>query len=184
MAQAAPAPAAATTTTNTTTTPTVSGSSAIVAPAPRLDVWTAYPAPTKAYSSAQLIILNNLVQRLSGAINQLTNSKYNFQKLRDASFVFDPSEFADAGTKYLMLFFGKVYKFLLNNGVAFPTQPINPKQLSTIIATLSNATELANLAEVNPTGPVANQSAGNTNLYQTIRNTLQALQPTVAVAPR
>src|SRR5271156_6587331 len=94
LGQATPAPAAVTTT-NPATTPTVSGSSAIVAPAPVLDVWTAYPAPTKAYTPQQLGILNNLVQRLSSAINQLTNGKYNFQKLRDASFAFDPSEFSD-----------------------------------------------------------------------------------------
>jgi hypothetical protein len=183
MAQAATAPAAVTTT-SPTTTPTVSGSSAIVAPAPRLDIWTAYPAPVKAYSEQQVVILNNLVQRLSGAINQLTNGKYNFQKLRDASFVFDPSEFADAGTKNLMLFFGNVYKFLLNSGVAFSTQPIDPKQLNNIVSSLSNATELANLAEVNPTGAVANQAPGNSNLFQTIKNTLQALQPTTAIRTR
>jgi hypothetical protein len=178
LAQAATAPAPVTTT--TTTTPTTSGSTAIVAPPPQLDIWTAYPEPCKSYSSAQLVILNNLVTRLSFAVNQLTNGKYNFQKLRDASFQFDASEFADAGTKNLMLFFGKVFKFLLNNGHAFQTQPINPKQLSNIITALGNAPELMALSQVNPTGQVANQAPGNSTMYQTLRNTLQALQPTVA----
>jgi hypothetical protein len=182
LAQAATAPAP--TTTTTTTTPTVSGSTTMVAPPPQLDVWTAYPDPCKSYTSAQLPIINNLITRLSMAVNQLTNGKYNFQKLRDASFNFDASEFSDAGTKNLMLFFGKVFKFLLNNGHAFPTQPIDPKQLTGIIASLTNAPELAALSQVNPTGQVANQAPGNNNLYQTLRNTLQALQPTVAVPAR
>jgi hypothetical protein len=178
LAQAAPAPAPVTTV--TPTTPTTSGSTTTVAPPPQLDIWSAYPEPCKSYSSAQLPIINNLVTRLSFAVNQLTNSKYNFQKLRDASFQFDASEFSDAGTKNLMLFFGKVFKFLLNNGVAFPTQPIDPKQLSNIVASLMNAPELAALSQVNPTGQVANQAPGNNNMFQTIRNTLQALQPTTA----
>ena len=178
LAQAAPAPAPVTTV--TPTTPTTSGSTAIVAPPPQLDVWAAYPEPCKSYSTAQLPILNNLVTRLSYAVNQLTNGKYNFQKLRDASFQFDASEFSDAGTKNLMLFFGKVYKFLLNGGVAFPTQPIDPKLLSNRVASLMNAPELAALSQVNQTGQVANQAPGNNNMFQTIRNTLQALQPTVA----
>ena len=177
LAQAAIAPGPVTTT--TATTPTTSGSTTIVAPPPQLDVWSAYPQPCKSYSSAQLSILNNLVTRLSYAINQLTNGKYNFQKLRDASFQFDPSEFSDAGTKNLMLFFAKVFKFLLNNGIAFATQPIDPKQLSNLIASLMNAPELAALSQVNPTGQVANQAPGNNNMFQTIRNTLQLLQPTV-----
>ena len=182
LAQAATAPAP--TTTTTPTTPTTSGSTTMVAPPPQLDVWTAYPEPCKSYTSAQLAILNNLVTRLSLAINQLTNGKYNFQKLRDASFHFDASEFSDAGTKNLMLIFGKVFKFLLNNGQAFHTQPIDPKLLTNNITSLMNAPELAALSQVNPTGQVANQAPGNNNLYQTIRNTLQALQPTVAVPVR
>ena len=97
------------------------------------------------------------------------------------SFQFDPSEFSDAGTKNLMLFFGKVFKFLLNNGVAFQNAPINPKQLSNIITSLMNAPELANLSKVNPVGPVANQAAGNSNLFTTLRNILQSLQPTAAI---
>ena len=178
LAQAAPAPAPVTTV--TPTTPTTSGSTAIVAPPPQLDVWAAYPEPCKSYSTAQLPILNNLVTRLSYAVNQLTNGKYNFQKLRDASFQFDASEFSDAGTKNLMLVFGKVYKFLLNSGISFPTQPIDPKLLSSRIDSVMNAPELMALSQVNQTGQVANQAPGNNNMYQTIRNTLQALQPTAA----
>ncbi len=182
LAQAAVAPPA-TTTTNPSTTPTTSGNTTIVAPPPQLDVWAAYPEPIKSYDQRQVQILNSLVSRLSNAVNQLTKGKYNFQKLRDSSFKFDPSEFSDAGTKNLMLFFGKVFKFLLNNGVAFQTRPMDPKQLSGIINSLMNAPELAALSKVNPTGPVANQEAGNNNLFTTLRNILQSLQPTTVPRP-
>jgi hypothetical protein len=177
LAQAAEAPATGVTATTPTTTPTSSGNTTIVAPPPQLDVWAAYPETMKSYNAMQNRIINSLVTRLSMIVNQLTNGKYNFQKLRDASFQFDPSEFADPNTKNLMLFFGKVYKFLLNNGIAFATQPIDPKQLSNIVASLQNAPELANLSQSNQNGPVANQAAGNNNLFQTLRNTLQLLQP-------
>jgi hypothetical protein len=178
LAQAAAAPTTSVTTTTTTTpTPTVSGNNTIVAPPPQLSVWSAYPAPIKSYSPAQITIINGLVARLSNAVNQLTSGKYNFQALRDSTFHFDPSEFSDPDTKNLMLFFGKVFKFLLNNGIAFSTNPINPQQLTTIISSLMNAPELANLSQVNPVGAVANQAPGNNTLFSTIRNTLQMLQP-------
>lgn len=178
MAQAAEAPATSTTTTNSSTTPTSSGNTTVVSPPAQLDVWSAYPEPCKSYNSYQLRIINNLVTRLSLIVNQLTNGKYNFQKLRDAGFKFDPSEFADPNTKNLMLFFGKAFKFLLNNGVAFQTQPINPQLLGNNVITLMNAPELSNLSQSNQNAPVANQMSGNNNLFQTIRNTLQLLQQT------
>lgn len=178
MAQAAEAPATSTTTTNPTTTPTSSANTTIVSPPTQLDVWAAYPLSCKSYNSYQLRIINNLITRLSLIVNQLTNGKYNFQKLRDLGFKFDPSEFADPNTKNLMLFFGKVFKFLLNNGIAFQTQPINSQLLNNIVASLMNAPELSNLSQSNQNAPVANQMAGNNNLFQTIRNTLQLLQPT------
>jgi hypothetical protein len=182
LAQAA-SPPAASTTANPGTTPTTSGNTAIVAPPPQLDVWAAYPDPIKSYSPAQVAILNSLVYRLSNAVNQSTKGKYNFQKLKDTSFKFDPSEFSDTSTKNLMLFFGKVFKFLLNNGVAFQTQPIDPKKLGGMISSLMNAPELANLSKVNPSGPVANQAPGNSNLFTTLRNILQSLQPTAVSRP-
>lgn len=165
------------TTTPTSPTPTTSGNTTVVAPPPQLDIWGAYPEPCKSYNQQQLQIINNLVSRLSGAVNQLTKGKYNFQKLRDANFTFDPSEFSDANTKYLMLFFGKVFKFLLNNGQPFPSVPIAPAQFKSAIASLNNAPELAALGQVSQTGPVANLMPGNNNLFQTIKNTLQLLTP-------
>lgn len=165
-------------TTPTSATPTVSNNTTTVAPPPRLDVWGAYPEPIKSYSSYQIGILNNLISRLSNATNQMTKGKYHFQSLRDRNFQVDPSEFTGP-TKFLMGFFVKVYKLLLNSGVAFPSQPIDPKQLSSAVTTLSNSPELNGLANVNMTGPVANQQPGNSNIYQTIRDTLQQLQPTV-----
>src|ERR1700735_4610992 len=124
-----------------------SGNKTIVSPPTQLDVWSAYPDTMKAYSANQNRIINNLTSRLGMIVNQLTNGKWNFQKLRDASFQFDPSEFADANTKNVMLFFLKLYKLLLNSGHAFSSQPINPQQLSNILAALTNAPELANLSQ-------------------------------------
>lgn len=179
MAQATtPATTTTSVTTPTSATPTVSNNAATVQPPPRLDVWAAYPEPIKSYSSAQIAILNNLVFRLSNAANQMTSGKYNFQSLRDRSFQVDPSEFTGP-TKFLMGFFVKVFKLLLNSGVPFPNQPIDPKQLSNSITALTNSQELSSLANVNMAGPVANQQPGNSNIYQTIHDTLQQLQPTV-----
>jgi hypothetical protein len=166
QAKAAPAPSS---------TPTSSGNTLPVAPPPTLDVWSAYPDPCKSYNPTQLQIINGLIQRLSRAVNQLTDGKFNFQALRNLSFKFDPSQFADANTKNLMLFFGKLFRFLLNNGMAFSSQPIDPTQLKNIIISLKNAPELMNLSQVNQSGPVANQAPGNNNLYQTIQDTLQRL---------
>jgi hypothetical protein len=168
QAQAAPPPSP---------NPTTSGNTTQVAPPPQLDVWSAYPEPMKSFNPNQMRIINNLVTRLSLIVNQLTSGAFNFQKLRDLNFQFDASQFADPNTKNMMLFFWKVYKFLLNSGTAFPNQPISPKQLSNIIATLQQAPELANLSQVNQSGPVANQAPGNNNLFQTIRTILQQLQP-------
>jgi len=170
-------------TATTTTTPTTSGNTAPVAPAPLLDIWSAYPDLMKAYNEHQIQILNGLVHRLSTIANQMTAGKYNFQTLRNASFQFDPSEFSDPNTKNLMLFFLKVFKSLLNSGNAFATNPINPTQLGAMVNNLMQATELNSLSQVNPTGPVANQQAGNNDLPQTIRNNLQALQPNVVARP-
>jgi hypothetical protein len=177
LGQAAAPTSATTTTTPTSPTPTVSNNTTTIAKPTQFDIWSAYPDPCKAYNSQQLQIINNLVTRLSTAVNQLTAGKYNFQKLKDANFVFDPSEFSDPNTKYLMLFFGKVFKFLLNNGVAFPSSPIPPQQLKNNIASLTNAPELSMLGQVSQTGAVANLMSGNNNMFQTIKNTLLLLTP-------
>lgn len=183
MAQATtPATTTTSVTSLTSATPTVSNSTVAVPPPPRLDVWAAYPEPIKSYSSAQIAILNNLVFRLSNAANQMTKGKYNFQSLRDRNFKVDPSEFTGP-TKFLMGFFAKVFKLLLNNGIAFATQPIDSQLLARSITALMNSPELMGLANVNMTGPVANQQAGNSNIYQTIHDTLQQLQPTVPTRP-
>jgi hypothetical protein len=53
--------------------------------------------------------------------------------------------------------------------------------LGNIVTSLMNAPELSNLSQSNQNAPVANQMQGNNNLFQTIRNTLQLLQPTAVV---
>jgi|SRR5579859_98376 len=175
MAQTATTTAPANTTTNSMNT--------IVAPPPQLDVWAAYPEPMKSYSPYQVTILNNLTTRLSNAINQLTAGKFNFQKLKASGFQYDPSSVPDINSRNLLIFFTKVFKTLLNSGNAFPNKPINPQDLSTMINALSQSTELNALGQINPTGPVANQQAGNNNLLETIRNTLRALLPNIAAKP-
>ncbi len=162
----------------TTATPTTSGNTNVVAPPPQLNTWEAYPGPAQSYTQQQNTILNNLVHRLSLAVNQMTAGKYNFQELRNIGFNFDSSEFADPNTKNLMLFFLKVFKTLLNSGNSFATRPVDANQLAKMISYLMQAPELSNLSKVNPSGAIANQMPGNSSLAQTIRDTLQLMQPT------
>ena len=156
----------------TTTTPTA----AVKAPADGSgSASDLMPTLLKGYNPHQIEIINNLVARLSGIVNQQTMGQYNFQKLKNANFSFDPSAFPDPNTKNTMLFFQQVYKTLLNSGNAFQ-QAVQAQQISSWTSTLMNSSNLNQISGVEQTGLVAQQMPGNNDLIQTIKNSLTQLQ--------
>lgn len=160
------------TTITTTTTPTMP---AVIPAPPFLKASEAYPTLRVGYNSTQVAIIDNLVQRLNLAVNSLTQGKFNFQILKDANFNVDTSQFSDPNAKFLVLFFLKVFKMLLNSGNAF-TQAASPQQVGNAVDNLVSSSELSSISGVNPTGAVANQMPGNSDIVQTIKNTLAQLK--------
>lgn len=137
-----------------------------------------YPGIRQGFDSARVTIIDNLVKMLSSATNVATSGKYNLQILRNQTFQFDPSSFPSPDQKNLLVFFLKVYKTLLNSGQNFE-QPVTAEKLAQMVPYLLQSPELANMAQINPTGQIAQKSPIPGNFKDNIRDLVARLQPTV-----
>lgn len=149
-----------------------------VPPAPTILASLAYPSIRSGYTSAQVNIIDDLVNKLNVATHLATNGSYNLQVLKNMNFIFDPSSFSSPDQKNLLLFFSQVFNKLLNNGNTFPA-PISNQQLAGNVSTLLQSSALMNLSQINPTGPVAQKLSSS--LQQDIKDDLTRLVPNVAV---
>ncbi len=161
-----------------TTVPTEGTTPKQLPPAPNMPASQAYPSIMSGYTSAQIGIINNLVNILNIATHQATGGAYNLQVLKNKGFSFDPSSLPSPDQKNLLNFFLKVYQKLLNSGNKFQHRLSN-EEIAGLVQQLLSATELSNLSQINPSGPIAQKIQGN--LQQDIKNYLILLAPTTVV---
>ncbi len=152
--------------------PTTATPSSPLPPPPALTASEAYPSIRTGWDAARIVIIDSLGSKLNLAAHIITNGEYNLQILRDKSFNFDPSSFPSPDQKNIMLFFKKVYQLLLNSGRPF-NKPLTTGQIVQLVNQLGQSPELRNLAQVNPTGTLAQKLGGN--LQDMIRNDLTRL---------
>jgi hypothetical protein len=174
-AAAAPAAPTSSTTTTDANTPATTNNPA-TPPAPAIRASDIYPTVRIGFDPGRVVVIDSLVGILNTASQIATAGQYNLQVLRNLNFQFDPSSFTSPDQKNLMIFFQKVWKTLLNGGVAF-TAPMPAATLNTDVQFLLQSPELANLSQMNPSGAISQKIPGN--FKDDIRNLIARLQPTV-----
>ena len=131
-----------------------------ITPPPAFQASAVYPGVRKGFSSASVLLIDQLVNLLNMALHYSSGGKVNFQVFRNNNFNFDSSMAASVDQKNLMIFSQMLYHLLLNSGNPF-SNILNGQEVRDMVSKLASSNALSALSQMNPTGTIAQKLPGN-----------------------
>lgn len=133
---------------------------ASILPPPNFQASSAYPGIRKGFNAATVVLIDTLSNILNRSLHYATAGKVNFQTLRDDNFSLDISGMPSADQKNLLSLSKKLFQDFYNRGTPF-AQFLTKEQVEQITNKLLSASELSNLATINPAGAIGQKVSSN-----------------------
>lgn len=168
LAQQASAPQ--TTANDTQTTPQTVSTTPTTTPPPAFSASQTWGWLVEVLNPITINALNSLISTLNIALHYASNGKLNWLELHNDGFQVDPSGTPSIDAKNLLNVSILVYRTYINSGNK-PPQPFTSAQIKAFNQQIANSQAFLNLAQLNPTGAVAQRIPGG--LKDTILNILR-----------